>query len=193
MIAYLARADIALSVTMTACSTVLGILLTPLLIWGLGGAYLPVDAWAMLLSVLKIVLVPVAAGLVLHVWLKERLDRVIEIFPAVSVVIIVLIIASIVGLTRDKLSAVVGVLGVVVVLHNIFGLAFGYGIATLFRLPEAARRTVAIEVGMQNSGLGVGLALTHFNATVALPSSLFSVVHNLIGSGLARWWGRAGD
>ena len=145
----------------------------------------------MLWTVVKIVLLPVTAGLVVRAMLHERATGVLEWFPAVSVLVIVLIIATIVALSREKLSEVLGLLGIVVLAHNTLGLAAGYGLATLFRLPTAARRTVAIEVGIQNSGLGVALASAHFtNAVVALPSSLFSVVHNLTGSALAQVWGR---
>lgn len=191
VIAFLAKADVALSVTMTACSTVLGIILTPLLIKILGGAILEVDAWAMLISVFKIVLVPVAAGFAIRAWLKERLTGVLAVFPAFSVLVIVLIIATIIALSRENLPEVIGILGVLIIAHNVLGMATGYGLAALFHLPEAARRTVAIEVGMQNSGLGVSLATVHFDSPlVALPSSLFSVVHNVSGSALATFWTR---
>lgn len=191
VIAFLAKADVALSVTMTACSTLLAIVLTPLLIAGLGGQYLPVDAWALFRSVVYIVLIPVTGGLVLRALLKDRARRFLELFPALSVLVIVLIIATIIALSRDRLAQVIGLLGIVVVLHNSLGLGLGYGLATAFRLPLAARRTVAIEVGMQNSGLGVALANLHFPGTLtALPASLFSVVHNLSGSLMATYWSK---
>ncbi|MFP6585045.1 MAG: bile acid:sodium symporter family protein [Candidatus Hydrogenedentota bacterium] len=194
VIAYLAKADVALSVTMTTCSTVLGVLLTPLLISTLGGEYLEVNATAMLLSVVKIVLIPVTAGFAIRYWFTDKVRRFLDVFPAISMLIIVLIIATIVALSKDKLPEVIGLLGVLVVVHNLLGMLAGYGLATLFRLPEAARRTVAIEVGMQNSGLGVTLATTHFaSPLVALPSSLFSIVHNLTGSSLATYWARTSD
>lgn len=191
VIAYLARADVALSVTMTACSTLLAIVLTPLLVRVLGGQYLPVDALAMFLSVVRIVLIPVAAGLGVRYFMRDRVQRALEVFPAISVLVIVLIIATIIALSRDMLADVIGVIGVLVVAHNLFGMTLGYGFGWLFRLPAAARRTIAIEVGMQNSGLGVALATAHFaSPLVALPSSLFSVVHNLTGSIAANYWNR---
>lgn len=191
VIAYLARADVALSVTMTACSTILGIVATPLLVKLLGGQFLDVDAWAMFLSVVKIVLIPVLGGFLIRYFLRDRLEKVLDVFPAVSVLVIVLIIAAIVALSREKLPEVIGVVGFLVVCHNVLGYTLGYYLAKAMKLPEAARRTVAIEVGMQNSGLGVSLATAHFaDALVALPSSLFSVVHNLTGSILANRWRR---
>ena len=191
VIAYLAKADVALSVTMTACSTILGVLVTPLLIKLLGGSYLPVDAFAMFKGIVTMVLIPVALGIAIRSALKEKVRTVVDVFPAISVLVIVLIIATIVALSKEKLPEVIGVLGVLVVAHNTLGMATGYGLAALFKLPESARRTVAIEVGMQNSGLGVALASEHFKSTlVALPSSLFSIVHNLTGSIMANIWGR---
>jgi BASS family bile acid:Na+ symporter len=191
VIAYLAKADVALSVTMTACSTVLGVLLTPFLIQLLGGSYLPVDAFAMFKDIVIIVLIPVAFGLAVRTTMKEKIKTVVDIFPAISVLVIVLIIAAIVALSKEKIPEVIGVLGLLVVAHNTLGMATGYGLAALFKLPESARRTVAIEVGMQNSGLGVALASEHFtSAIVALPASLFSIVHNLTGSIMANIWGR---
>ena len=186
VVAYLAKADVALSVTMTACSTVLGVVLTPVLIYVLGGDYLPVDPVAMFKTVVTIVLVPVGLGVLTHHLFQKQVERGKELFPALSVLIIVLIIACIVALSREQIAQVAGILGVVVTLHNGIGLLLGYALAALFRLPEKARRTVAIEVGMQNSGLGMALARSHFDsALVALPSSLFSIVHNLTGSALA--------
>lgn len=194
VIAYLAKADVALSVTMTAISTIAGVLLTPLLIEWLGGTILEVNGREMLISVVKIVLIPVTLGFTIRYWVKDRLAKALHVFPAVSVLIIVLIIATIISLAREKLPEVIGVLGVLVFAHNLLGMATGYGLAVLFRLPEEARRTVAIEVGMQNSGLGVSLASLHFpNPLVALPSSLFSVVHNLTGSALATYWARGSE
>lgn len=189
VVTFLAKGDVALSVTMTACSTLAAIVLTPALIQLLGGQYLPVDAWALFLSVVQIVLVPVCAGLALRYWLGERAIPALEFFPALSVLVIVLIVAAVVASARDRLAEVLGVVGAVVVLHNTGGMALGYGLASVFRLPGAARRTVAIEVGMQNSGLGVALARAHFeSALVALPASLFSVVHNVTGAIAANVW-----
>lgn len=189
VIAYLAKADVALSVTMTACSTLLAIGVTPLLIGSLGGQFLPVDRWGLFISVVEIVLLPVASGFVVRLWLRERVNHMLDAFPAVSVAVIVLIIACIVALSRKTLVDALGVVGFLVVAHNALGLGLGYALAFLFRLPPVVRRTVAIEVGMQNSGLGVTLAAMHFaNPLVALPSSLFSVVHNLTGSALATVW-----
>lgn len=190
VIAFLAKADVALSVTMTACSTLIAVFLTPALVRLYGGEFLDVDAFALFKSVLYVVLLPVSGGLLARSVLKKRSERILEFFPALSILVIVLVIATIVALSRDKIAEMGMLLGVFVLVHNTAGLAIGYGLATAFRLPLAARRTVAIEVGMQNSGLGVALANAHYSAAAALPSSIFSVVHNLTGSALATVWQR---
>jgi BASS family bile acid:Na+ symporter len=192
VIAFLARADVALSVTLTACSTLLAVVMTPALIWLLGGQYLPVQPGSLLLDVVKIVLIPVGSGLLVNALFQRRVARMADVLPAISVLIIVLVIATIVALSRDKLPGVIGVVGLAVILHNVLGMGIGYGLATAFRMPLAVRRTIAIEVGMQNSGLAVALASAHFGALAALPASLFSVVHNLTGSVVAAVWRRTG-
>jgi BASS family bile acid:Na+ symporter len=192
VISYLAKADVALSVTMTALSTLAAIVLTPWLIGVLGGQFLPVNSWDLFMSVVKIVMVPVAAGFGVRRMMGERAQhRILDWLPAISVLLISMVIASIVAMSRDRLFEAIGAVGALVVLHNAIGLSLGYAFAWALRLPVSARRTIAIEVGMQNSGLGVALANAHFASTlVALPSSVFSVVHNLTGSALAGYWAR---
>jgi BASS family bile acid:Na+ symporter len=180
VICYLARGDVALSITMTAVSTLAAIALTPLLTLLYAGQSVDVPALAMLLDVLKIVILPVCGGLLLRLWLGHRLDRLLEVFPLVSVLAIALIIGIIVALNAERLGAVAG--GV--------GLAGGYGVARALRLDPATRRTLAIEVGMQNSGLAVALAVKYFQPVAALPGALFSIWHNLSGSALAAYWSR---
>lgn len=192
VITYLAKGDVPLSVTMTACTTVLAVAMTPILVWVLGGTYLPVEPWALLKSVLTIVLLPVAAGMLAHKMLREGMRPFCDIFPAISVLFIALVIAAVVARNQTTLASVGGMVLLVALLHNLMGLVCGYFLACLFRLPRQACRTIAIEVGMQNSGLGASLATTHYAAApiVALPSALFSVLHNLTGSLLASWWSR---
>ncbi len=193
VIVYLARGNVALSVTMTACSTVAAVVMTPLLIKLLGSRVVPVEAFPLFKSVVSIVLLPVGAGLAMHLLLGKRAERVNAIFPAISVTVIVLVVAAIVGLSHDSLPEVGLLLAVAVLFHNTLGLGLGYGLARLAGLSKENCRTIAIEVGMQNSGLGVALATKHFalTPTAALPSGLFSVVHNLTGSLLASYWSKS--
>lgn len=188
LICYLARGDLALSITLTTASTLLAVIATPLLTLVYAGERVPVPVLGMLWSVAKVVLLPVAAGVLVNAWLGERLDALKRFFPALSMAAIVLIIAIIVALQRDNLASLGALLVMAVALHNAIGLAAGYGAARLLGLGERTARTLAIEVGMQNSGLAVALAVKHFAAAAALPGALFSVWHNLTGSLLASLW-----
>lgn len=190
VIAYLAKADVALSVTITFASTLLAVVATPLLTWLYLGERIPVPVQGMLLSLLQIVVLPVVAGCLLNTFLQRRLEPLREVFPLVSVLAIVVVIGIIVALNQPRLGEAGALVLLAVALHNGLGLLSGYGVARLLRLSEQQARTLAIEVGMQNSGLGVALAIKHFSALAALPGALFSIWHNLSGSLLAAVWRR---
>lgn len=191
VICYLARGDVALSITLTAVSTLLALVATPLLTWLYVGARVPVPVADMLLSMLTIVIVPVLAGLMVNRLWGRRLALLKQVFPLLSVLAIALIIAIIVALKHEQLARLGGVLILAVAAHNAGGLALGYGLARGLGLDARVSRTLAIEVGMQNSGLAVALASQFFSAAAALPGALFSIWHNLTGSLLAAWWSRA--
>lgn len=189
VVAYLAKADVALSVTMTAVSTVAAVFMTPMWISWMGGQYLPVDAWAMLWSVATIVLLPVAGGFIVRLVLNKLATRMLAVFPSISVTAVGIIVAIIVALQREAIAQSGAIIIMLALCHNVLGITIGYGIGWMAQLPVTARRTIAIEVGMQNSGLGMVLANTHFAGTAAsVPSAVFSVIHNITGSGLASWW-----
>lgn len=188
VICWLGRGDVALSITLTTLSTLLAVVLTPVLTWFYLGQSVDVPFWGMMASVAKVVLLPVAAGVAINRLGGRRLKPVAEWFPAVSVVAIVLIIAIIVALNRDRLADMGIIVAVGVALHNLIGMSAGYGAAWWLGYEEKVRRTLAIEVGMQNSGLAVALAVKHFTPMAALPGAVFSVWHNLSGSALASWW-----
>lgn len=190
VVCYLARGDVALSISLTTASTLLAVVATPLLTWVYVGAQVPVPVWDMLLSVAKIVLLPVALGVAVNHWLGARIAPVKDIFPLLSMAAIVLIIAIIVALNVDNIAAAGWVIGFAVILHNAVGLAAGYGLGWLVTRDLRSARTLAIEVGMQNSGLAVALAVQYFSAAAAIPGALFSVWHNLSGSALAALWSR---
>lgn len=188
LVCYLARGDLALSITLTTASTLFAIIATPLLTWLYVGERVPVPVLSMLSSIFKIVLLPVALGVLINGLFGHRLARVQQLFPLLSVVAIVAIIAIIVGLNHDNLATMGWLVALAVVLHNGIGLSAGYGFGWLATRDERTARTLAIEVGMQNSGLAVALAVKYFSAAAALPGALFSVWHNLSGSLLAAWW-----
>ncbi len=190
VICFLAKGNVALSISLTAFSTLLSVFLTPLITLLLAGTSVEVPAEKMLFSIFTIVLIPVTAGLLIRQMLPQQVDRLQALFPALSVLAIVVIIAIIIALNADSLTTIGGLLLLAVVLHNLGGLALGYGFARLFRMDPVTCRTLAIEVGMQNSGLAVALALKYFSPAAALPGALFSIWHNLSGSVLASWFSR---
>lgn len=190
VICYLARGDVALSITLTAVSTLLAVVATPLLTLLYAGQSVPVPALDMLVSIVKIILLPVAAGVIANHFFHGKLAAVRGIFPLVSVISIVVIIAIIVALNHAQLGRLAPAVAAVVIAHNSLGLLAGYWLARWFGRGEREARTLAIEVGMQNSGLAVALAVKYFSAAAALPGALFSIWHNLSGSLLATWWNR---
>ncbi|MCD2843662.1 bile acid:sodium symporter family protein [Pseudomonas aeruginosa] len=190
---WLSRGDVALSVAITSVTTLLAPLVTPALVWLLASAWLPVSFAAMFLSILQVVLVPIALGLLAQRLLGERTRQVAEVLPLVSVFSIVVIIAAVVAASQARIAESGLLIMAVVMLHNGFGLLLGYLTGKLTGMPLAQRKALAIEVGMQNSGLGAALANTHFSPLAAVPSALFSVWHNLSGSLLAALFRRLDD
>lgn len=187
---YLAKGDTALSVAMTTASTLLAPVLTPLLVLWLAGSYLPVDAWGLFQSILLIVLLPVLAGVVLRMLLPRLVQAILPWLPLVSVTGITLVVLAVVAGSAATILSVGLLVALVVILHNGIGYGLGFLAARSVGLDTSAQRAVAIEVGMQNSGLAAGLAKTHFSPEAALPAAIFSVWHNVSGALLASFWSR---
>lgn len=188
VIAYLAKADVALSITLTTVSTLLSVLVTPWLVWLILNTHIEVDPLKMMWTITKIILLPVSVGMLLNRIGGNRLDRVKELCPLISVAAITCVIGIVVGLNAGRLNTV-GLIAVsAVMLHNFIGLSLGYGLARLCKQSPRVARTIAIEVGMQNSGLGVVLAKTYFSTLAMLPGAIFSIWHNISGSILAMLW-----
>lgn len=187
---YLAKGDVALSVWMTTVSTLCAIVMMPVLTWVYLNRLIPVPVWDMLSSIVYVVLLPVTLGVLMNSYFAKGLRRVQAIFPLLSSVAILLIIATIIALNQHNINTQALPVLAAVVLHNSCGLAAGYGLAKLGRYPEPVARTMAIEIGMQNSGLSVALALKYFGVLAALPGALFSIWHNVSGSLLAFFWRR---
>ena len=189
VVTYLARANVALSVVMTMCSTFAAVALTPLLTSWLAGTLVQVDGWGLFWSTFQVVVLPVVIG----VWVNRLAPRAVQraqlMLPLVSVVVIALICASIIGGSAAAVQGAAGrLLGAVFGLHA-GGFALGYVVARVLRFDKIVARTVSIEVGMQNSGLGVVLARKHFaDPLTAVPCAISSVFHSVIGSVLAGWW-----
>ena len=184
VITYIAGGDVALSVGMTIVSTLVAPLATPSLVYVLAGAWVEVSFIAMVLSVVKVILVPVLLGILIRSILGKQIQKISEILPLISVVSIVMIISGIVAVNADKIiSCGILVLGVVI-LHNLCGMGIGLAAAKLLKVPYDKVTAIAIEVGMQNSGLAVSLATANFaaNPLATLPGAIFSVWHNISGS-----------
>ncbi len=190
VVTYIARADVALSVLMTTCSTLGAVVLTPLLVKLLAGRLVDVDAIGLFFSTLQVVVLPVAAGVAINRFAPRVVDRVLPVAPLVSVVMIALVCASIVGQNAAAIrTSGLRLLAAVAAVHAL-GFGVGYAFARVFGYDRSVSRTISIEVGMQNSGLGVVLAQKHFPAEplTAVPCAISSVVHSVLGSLLAGCW-----
>merc|ERR1711879_859501 len=187
---FLAGGDVALSVSMTLLSTLWGIVLTPWLLVFYAGEMIELDKIAMLLTIAKLVLIPVAAGVLCNRYIPELSRSLHTRLADIAATAILVILAIVVALNADEIATMGVTAALAVVLHNVSGLTLGYALARWRGLNIAQSRTIAIEVGMQNSGLGAALALKFFAPATALPAALFSVWHNISGSLLATFWHR---
>lgn len=189
VMAYIAGANVALSVTLTAVATLLAPILTPFLMQLLADAYVPIDFLSMMGSIAKIVILPILVGLILNHFFEETIARIKGIFPLISMAGIVVIIAIITAAGRDALLDIGLLLILVVMVHNLLGFVLGYALSRVFGLDQASSRTVAFEVGMQNSGLASGIALEMGRlATMGLAPAVFGPWMNISGSALAAFW-----
>ncbi|MDY2947676.1 bile acid:sodium symporter family protein [Mannheimia varigena] len=184
---YLARGNTALSVACTTISTLLAPVLTPAIFYLFASQWLEINATAMFISVLQMVLLPIFVGVVIRTIFKQKVEQFSQTMPLISVIAIVLIVTAVVSVSRDRIIESGLLIFAVVALHNGLGYLIGYLASRLFKLPIADSKAVAIEVGMQNSGLGAALAALHFkaNPVIAVPSAVFSFWHNISGPILA--------
>ena len=199
VIAFLAKADVALSVTMTCCSTLLSPFVTPLAMKVLAGRFVAIDAASMMVEILKVVVVPIAAGALVHRLLKRQFDahktlcdRVLSVLSMTGICFTILALTA---PSRDTFASAGLAIVVAAVVHNTIGYVSGYWLTRLVgrfaHMGEAEARTVAIEVGMQNGGMAGALSVSVLNSPVAaLPANVFSIWMNFSGSVLANWWSR---
>lgn len=192
---YLAKGDVALSVGMTACTTIMAPVVTPLLVLLFAGQTVDVDVLEMFLSIVQVVLVPIAAGFLINYFFEKVAAACASVLPLVSVVGISLIIMAVVAANQAKLLTVGPLIILVVMLHNVLGYALGYLVGRVLRLTKEQMRTLSIEVGMQNSGLASSLATVHFASMplAAVPGAVFSVWHNISGAVYANILARSAD
>ncbi|MCQ2243679.1 MAG: bile acid:sodium symporter family protein [Bacteroidaceae bacterium] len=184
VITYLAGGDIALSVGMTGISTLLAPIMTPVLTFILAGKDVNVDVVAMLMSVIQVVILPIVLGFVANHYWGKYTEKVVGILPMFSTLAIALIVGLIMGVNADRVLSSGLYIIAVVILHNTLGLTLGFTIGKVLKLDAAKRNAIAIEVGMQNSGLATSLASTHFSMypLATIPGALFSVWHNFSGA-----------
>ena len=187
---YLAKGNVALSVACTSVSTLLAPILTPAVFYILASQWIDIAVGAMFISVLKMVLLPIALGVILRMIFKSSIAKATEALPLISVTAIVLIVAAVVSGSKQSIIESGLLIFGVVILHNGLGYLFGFWLSRLFKLEYADSKAVSIEVGMQNSGLGAALAKTHFalDPVTAVPSAIFSFWHNISGPLLATYW-----
>lgn len=184
VICYLAKGDVALSVAMTAVSTLLAPLVTPALVMLLAGKSIDVDVVGMFMSIVQVVILPIVLGFLVSHYFSRLTQKVVPILPMVSTLAIAFIIGIVVSLNAKSIMACSMIVAVAVILHNLLGLLLGYFAGKAMGLKSDKRTAISIEVGMQNSGLATSLAGTHFAMypMAAVPGALFSVWHNFSGS-----------
>ena len=188
VLTFIARGDVAFSVAMTAAATLVSLLLTPPLTWLLGGVWVPVDMGGLFWPIVKIVLVPVLLGLLLHHFQRGLVDRLMPFLPLASALVITLVIAGIIAVNAQNILSAGPAIFAAVIAHNLLGLAVGWFAACRLRFAPPRRRALAIEIGTQNSGLATALALAHFTPAAAIAGALFSVWQNISGALLSNFW-----
>lgn len=187
---YLAKGNVPLSITMTSITTLLAPIATPTILLLLAGKWMPVDPMAMFMSILQVIILPIILGIVIRKTLPRVVEKSISVVPLISVLAIMIIVSAVVAGNAASLAKAGFLIFMAVMLHNAAGLLLGYLTALVLRLDENTRRAISIEVGMQNSGLGVALATAHFGPLAALPSVVAAVWHNITGPILATYWSK---
>lgn len=187
IITHIAGGDTTLSVSMTVVSTLLCPILTPLWIYLLAGQWVDVSILSMITSVVKVVLVPIILGIIINYKMKNKKEYLSSVMPLISVVSVLLLIAGIVATNKEQLLICGSTVFIIIILHNVIGMILGFTIAKLFKMDLPKSTAVCVEVGMQNSGLAVSLALSNFatQPLCAVPGAIFSIWHNISGGILA--------
>ncbi|QQK80084.1 bile acid:sodium symporter family protein [Salicibibacter cibi] len=187
---YLAKGDLSLSITMTSLSTLVAPITTPAILFALAGHWMPVNFWDMFTMIVQVIIVPVALGLILRRFLPVIVEKTVTVMPLVSVLAILAILMASVGANAESLATAGLISFVAVMLHNAVGLVLGYAAAAVSRLTPSQRRAVSIEIGMQNTGLGVTLATAHLTPIAAIPSVIGTAWHNITGPIIASYWSK---
>lgn len=187
---YLARGNLPLSIAMTSFSTILAPICTPFILLGLANQWMPINALDMVLDIVYVIIVPIVLGLIVRRVMPVIVDKSIRVVPLISVAAIIIIVTAVVAGNVDTLAVSGVLMFFAVILHNTAGLLLGYVVGKIMRLKESDCRAISIEVGMQNSGLGVALATAHLGGMAAVPSAIGAVWHNISGPILATYWSK---
>jgi BASS family bile acid:Na+ symporter len=188
VMSYIAKADVAYSVSLTTVSTLLCPLLTPGLTYLLARSQLDVPFLNMVLDVIYMVVLPLFVGFGVRHFLREKLEKILPVFPAISVTFIIFICSLVIALNRDYLPKTTALILAAVIILNIYGMLAGFGVGVIFRIAKNRKRTLAIEIGMQNAGLGTALALEHFGEKAAMPAAIFVFICIITASIMAEIW-----
>lgn len=187
---YLAKGNVPLSITMTSVSTLLAPIMTPLLLLWLAGQWMPVDAKSMFLMIIQVIIVPIILGITVRKLAPKTVPKSLPVVPLISVVAIIVIVGAVVSGNKETIATAGLLIFFAVFLHNGVGLVLGYYVGKIFGLSLSDQRALSIEVGMQNSGLGVALATAHLGPLAALPSTFGAVWHNISGPIIASVWSK---
>jgi BASS family bile acid:Na+ symporter len=190
VMSYIAKADTAYSVSLTTVSTLLCPVLTPGLTFLLAGSMLEIPFLDMVVSVMKMVIVPLFVGFGVRHYFKSKVEKILPVFPAISVTFIIFICSLVIALNKHYLAQVTGVILAAGIILNVYGMLAGYGVGSVFRMETSRRRTLSIEIGMQNAGLGTVLALKHFSEKTAMPAAIFVFICIITASLMAAVWQR---
>jgi len=188
VLTFISKGDVPYSVALTSVTTVIALVLMPLLTWLLGGVWVPVDMAGLFVSILKIVVIPVIMGIVAHRFCAGLTSRALPFLPPISALTITLVVAGIIAINARSIIEASADIFLVVICHNILGMAFGYAAGRMWKFDEARCRALCFEVGTQNSGLATALALAHFSPVSAIAGALFSVWQNISGALVSNYF-----
>ena len=188
VLTFIARGDVPYSVALTSVATIVALALMPVLTWLLGGVWVPVNMGALFISILKIVVIPVILGIAAHRYCGRLAERAIPFLPPASALTITLVVAGIMAINARSILEASADIFLVVVCHNLLGLAFGYAVGRIWKFDEPRCRALCFEVGTQNSGLATALALAHFSPVSAIAGALFSVWQNISGALVSNYF-----
>ena len=190
VICFLAKGDVALSISLTICSTILAVFFMPALFWLYTGSNIEIPVYQMMLSIFNIIIIPVFLGIILNSITFFNLEKIKLCLPLIAVIAIIFIIAIIIASNANQIFKYGPKIFFIVICHNLLGIFLGFYLCKKMNYSEKIAKTLAIEIGMQNSGLATALAIKFFGPLAGLAGAFFSIWHNISGPILASYWKR---